>query len=165
MLYFSYGSNMSFARLLERVPSARFITTATLVEHDLRFHKKSKDGSGKCDAFLTGNPEHKVLGVVFEIDVVEKPVLDSKEGLGFGYEEKEVSLVQSTGQEVSAYTYYAIKIDEALKPYHWYKHHVLTGATENRLPISYVNRIMNTESVADQDQERHQREMAIYTNK
>ncbi len=165
MIYFSYGSNMSLPRLIDRVPSAKFVTTATLTEHDLRFHKISKDGSGKCDAFQTGNTDHKVIGVVFEIDEVEKPALDEKEGLGYGYEEKDVLLIQSSGQEISAFTYYATNCDQAKKPYQWYKHHVLTGAKENGLPDYYVNKISNIESIADQNQERHQREMAIYANR
>ncbi len=53
MLYFSYGSNMSSRRLLSRVPSARFITSASLPGHALHFHKKGLDGSAKCDAYET----------------------------------------------------------------------------------------------------------------
>lgn len=164
MLYFSYGSNMSSARLLARVPSACFITTATLIEHELRYHKRSADGSGKCNAFQTGNPNHQVLGVVFEISAAHKPDLDRYEGLGYGYEEKEVTLINSSGQEIIAYSYYATQIDHALKPYHWYKHHVMTGARENGLPEFYVNEYLNIESIADHDQERHKLEMAIYEN-
>ena len=57
-------------------------------DHDLRFHKKSKDGSGKCDALETNNSEHFVIGVVFKISETDKSELDRKEGLGFEYEEK-----------------------------------------------------------------------------
>jgi len=58
---------MSIKRLRERVPSARFVSIATLHAHELRFHKKSVDGSGKCDAYATQNNEHAVIGVVCEI--------------------------------------------------------------------------------------------------
>ena len=163
MLYFSYGSNMSQARLLARVPSARFFATATLIEHELRFHKKSIDGSGKCDAYQTGNPGHVIFGVVFEMDQAEKPALDKKEGLGNGYKEKEVTLTTSAGEEIKASTYYATNISKDLKPYQWYKHHVLTGAQEHGLPEAYVDRIKSIEATEDQDQERHEREMGIYT--
>ena len=165
MLYFSYGSNMSIKRLVDRVPSAKFETVASLHEHDLRFHKKSKDGSGKCDACKTNNPKHFVIGVVFEIDESEKSDLDRKEGLGYGYEEKEVTLISLSGEKISALTYYATSIDSELKPYHWYKHHVLTGAKENELPAEYIEKINSIESVADIKPERHESEMAIYANK
>ena len=162
MLYFSYGSNMSSARLLARVPSARIYSTAILVAHDLRFHKKSKDGSGKCDAFHTGNPRDQINGVVFEIDVTGKRVLDRLEGLGIGYDEKEVALMAGDGQAFRALTYYDTIIDETLKPYHWYKHHVLAGALENGLPEVYVNSIRAVETIADPNQQRHELEMGIY---
>ena len=165
MLYFSYGSNMSIRRLKDRVPSARVKTVATLPEHDLRFHKKSKDGSAKCDAHETNNLEHSVIGVVFDIAESDKPELDRKEGLGNGYNQKEVSVTTVSGETITAITYYATNIDSELKPYHWYKHHVLTGANENGLPKKYVEKISNIESIPDPMPERHEREMAIYANK
>lgn len=164
MLYFAYGSNMSFARLLVRVPSASFVATAMLARHELRFHKISKDGSAKCDAFLTDDPAHQVMGVVFEIDEAEKPVLDKQEGLGYGYDEKQVVVITNTGNEICALTYYALKIDDALRPYQWYKHHVVTGATEHGLPEDYIKKIIAVEAVTDADQARFGREMAIYAD-
>lgn len=50
--YFAYGSNMCSGRLSERV-SCTFVAVARLAGHQLRFHKVSKDGSSKCDAFHT----------------------------------------------------------------------------------------------------------------
>jgi gamma-glutamylcyclotransferase len=165
MLYFSYGSNMSIKRLLDRVPSAKFETVATLQKHDLRFHKISKDGSGKCNAHLTNNPEHSVIGVVFEMADSEKQDLDRIEGLGYGYEQKQVALISVSGESISAMTYYANSIDSELKPYQWYKHHVLIGAEENGLPVEYIEMINSIASVTDPNPQRHEREMAIYANK
>ena len=162
MLYFSYGSNMSIRRLQARAPSARYVDTATLHRHELRFHKKSRDGSAKCDAHETGDTSHYVIGVVFDIALTDKPELDRLEGLGFGYEEKSINILTATNQTISAYTYYATHIDSSLQPYHWYKHHVLTGAVENRLPANYIEQIYSIASIADPRKERHKLEMAIY---
>ena len=162
MLYFAYGSNMSSRRLRERVPSARFRFTATLEAHDLRFHKRSRDGSAKCDALETRNPAHRVIGVVFEIAQTDKTTLDRYEGLGSGYEEKQVALLTSSDASITAFTYYATHIDSALKPYSWYKHHVLSGAREHQLPVAYIERINGIESITDLNYERHECEMAIY---
>lgn len=156
---------MSLKRLIDRVPSAKLEAVATLNEHDLQFHKISSDGSGKCDAHETNNPEHSVIGVVFEIADKEKQNLDRKEGLGYGYEQKEVTLTLASGQSIKATTYYATNIGSNLKPYHWYKHHVLTGAKENGLPAEYIEKINRVESVTDPKPERHESEMAIYANK
>ncbi len=162
VLYFSYGSNMSIRRLRDRVPSARFVTVATLHKHELRCHKVSRDGSGKCDAFETGDSNHHVLGVVFEISEFEKPELDLKEGLGKGYEEKMVQLVTPDGDCLEAITYYATITDGAIRPYYWYKQHVLIGATECGLPEDYIDAFAQIESVADPNPERHAAEMVIY---
>jgi len=162
MLYFSYGSNMSSKRLQARTPSARFVTLASLSHHELRFHKRSHDGSSKCDAFETGDESHNIVGVVFEIADLEKPILDRYEGLGHGYEKKIVSVADSRGDILETYTYYANDIDTSLAPYHWYHHHVLTGAIEHGLPDEYVSRIERITTMDDPDAQRHAREMAIY---
>ena len=165
MLYFSYGSNMSSKRLKDRVPSACYITIATLIKHELRFHKKSMDGSSKCDAYETGAEEHKIIGVVFEVSDAEKPELDIKEGLGKGYDEKLVNLVTQSGDYIEATTYYATNIDKNKKPYHWYKQHVINGAEEFGLPEEYIDIIRNTESITDNKHSRHELELSIYANK
>lgn len=164
MLYFSYGSNMSSRRIRQRVPSANFIAVATLCGHDLRFHKRSVDGSAKCDAYATGDETHNIIGVMFDITESEKPTLDMYEGLGHGYDEKIVEIVTSSGHIVEATTYYALAIDPVLKPYHWYKQHVLRGAMEHDLPGEYTDRIRGIDSIEDPDTSRYEREMAIYAD-
>ena len=153
---------MSSKRLQCRVPSANFVTIATLNNHDLRFHKISTDGSGKCDAFETGNRKHTVIGVVYEISAAEKPMLDQKEGLGYGYNEKVVSVEMNSGEIIEAVTYYAIKIDPVLNPYQWYKQHVLRGATEHGLAATYVDCIDKVAAFDDPNPERHEEELSIY---
>jgi hypothetical protein len=163
MLYFAYGSNMSISRLRQRVPSAMRIGISTLHEHDLRFHKKGKDGSGKCDAFETGISEHAVIGCLFKISAAEKAALDKAEGVGFGYEEKEITLIDESGGAVRAMTYYATSVDDSLNPYSWYLQHVVVGATESNLPSGYVSRLVSTENIEDTNHERDTIERAIYS--
>ncbi len=162
VLYFSYGSNMSSHRLLERAPSATFLSTATLQEHKLRFHKKSKDGSGKCDAEHTADQNDCVMGCVFEMSVSDKEALDRKECQGFGYKEKAVIVILENGEQVEASTYCAVVTDSGLTPYTWYKEHVLRGARENNLPHEYISNIEKIESLPDPDLDRHEQELAIY---
>ena len=162
MLYFSYGSNMSVNRLLDRILAATKIGIGLLREHELRFHKISNnDSSAKCDAYETGDQDHFVYGVVYDISVSAKSVLDNFEGLGYGYEEK--NIIVKVGEElISAFTYYATHIDSTLKPLHWYKEHVLRGAREHQLPESYIRQIELVESIPDLDVERHMMELTIY---
>ena len=131
--------------------------------HELRFHKVShKDGSAKCDVNETGVSEHIVYGVVFHISEHEKPELDRKEGLGYGYEEKDVLIKLKNGSDIEAFTYYATNIDPALKPFDWYKEHVLRGAWENELPQDYIRIIDTIDFDKDPDKERRNRELSIY---
>ncbi len=162
MYYFSYGSNMSTRRLLHRVPSAKKVDVGTLEKHELKFHKIGQDGSAKCDAFETGDPDHELYGVVFLISEQEKPLLDRKEGLGNGYEQKEVKILLNNGTIIEAFTYYATHINPALKPFEWYKEHVLRGARENDLPVAYIRDIENIDPIRDPDTKRYDDELSIY---
>ncbi|WP_438970708.1 gamma-glutamylcyclotransferase family protein [Methylophaga sp.] len=162
-LYFAYGSNMSVRRLKQRLPNAEIYCRATLNKHALRFHKKSHvDSSAKCDACITGKSTDSVHGVLYILDVVEKPKLDAVEGVGHGYDTKKVTVVDEQGNGLEAYIYIATDIDAKLKPYDWYKHHVLIGAKENNLPDEYISQIAAVTSIADPDQKRLQLELAIY---
>ncbi len=163
MHYFAYGSNLSIARLQQRAPSAQRVGLFMLHSHDLRFHKPGRDGSGKCDAFETGDASHCVMGSVFKIDPAEKARLDRAEGLGFGYGEKEVTVVDESGLKITAHTYYATKIDGSLRPYSWYLNHVIVGAIESSIPEVYLGRIRSIVSTEDPDPERDARERAIYS--
>ncbi len=162
LLYFSYGSNMSTPRLMNRVHSAKSVSVARLEKHRLRFHKRSKKGSGKCDIEFTDDAEHFVYGVVYRLLTTEKQKLDAIEELGQGYNEKTVSLVGIHGELFDAVTYYATDIDSSLKPYHWYKEHVIRGAKEHRLPPEYIRTIEGVESLLGPDQKTHDKELSIY---
>lgn len=162
MLYFSYGSNMSTPRLAARLPSARALEVARLDGHVLKFHKVGKDGSAKCDAESTRDDRSAVHGVLFRIPAGEKWVLDRWEGLADGYGEKFVRVVTRSGEARRALTYHATRIETGLKPYEWYKEHVLRGAREHGLPAEYVRAIERVETVPDPDRARHERELSIY---
>ena len=152
---------MSVSRLKARVRFAKVFKVACLYEHVLKFHKKSKDGSGKCDAVKTDISDDVVWGVVFEIDKEKIKILNRYEGKGSGYEIKEVLLIGDDDKEIKAFTYYATEKDPSKKPYHWYKEHVLRGAQQNGLPSDYIQKIKLIESIEDPDSERCKREMEI----
>ena len=160
LYYFSYGSNMSTRRLAARVPSAKKICNAYLPGHQFRFHKRGKDDSAKCDAHFTANAKDHVKGVLFEILAAEKPLLDAIEGQG--YESKNVSVVTDDEKTIDAFTYVALHIDKSLKPYHWYKQHILAGAREHQFPEDYISSIETIESIEDKDAARIERETGIY---
>src|ERR1700722_8939859 len=163
MLYFAYGSNMCAGRLRRRVPSATFVNIVKLAGHSFRFHKRSTDGSGKGDAFETGNPLDIIWGVIFDIDEGQKPTLDEAEGLGVGYEEKTANVLDESGHEhvVVLYVAEANSTDNTLRPYSWYKRFVIDGARQHDLPGEYINTIAAMHDMEDSDRDREQRNRSI----
>lgn len=160
--YFAYGSNLSVRRLQQRVPSASFVCTACLSKHQLRFHKRNRDGSAKADCYASGIGSQHVWGAVFSIDADERILLDRAEGLGAGYEAKVVSVEGKNGVLVEAFTYVATDIVDGWLPYTWYKQHVVIGAKEVCLPMEYLQVISRIEAKVDPDESRDQRELSIY---
>lgn len=163
VVYFAYGSNMSTARLRERMPSCQPLGTATLPGHSLRFHKRSIDGSGKCNAFRRGN-DHYVVGVLFRFDPAEHDKLDEAEGVGRGYEHAMVTVINEEGRRRKVLTYVATPshIDDRLQPYGWYKEFVLSGAEEHGLPTEYVaEHIRAVEGIEDPNKKRDEKQRAI----
>ena len=164
MLYFAYGSNMSQQRLRARVPSAQRLKVATLHAHRLAFHKIGTDGSAKCDISPCTHHEATVFGVLYTMDTRHRAALDRAEGLGNGYEVKQLDLIALDGERVSAFSYYATAVDDTLQPFDWYLRHVLRGARENALPADYTARIAAIATIADPDPQRARRELAIHTS-
>ena len=160
---FAYGSNMLTARLRARVPSATAIGVGYIAGHALKWHKKSRDGSGKCDIERTGQNGDVVWGVLFKIATAEKPALDEAEGFGAGYEEQSVEIVVGDST-LPALAYVATSKDSSLRPYHWYKAFVVAGAKEHGLPVAYVDSLEATASIADPDSKRNAKNMRIFSS-
>lgn len=153
---------MCTARLASRVRAAHPVGIARLPGYKLAWHKRSKDGSGKCDAFRTGDPADMVVGVVYEIADGEKPRLDRAEGLGHGYLEKTDVVDGPSGPlQVSFYIAERSQIDSTLKPYDWYKEHVLCGAQDNQLPLDYIAQVTAVEALTDHDAARAHKERSV----
>ncbi|PSQ95135.1 MAG: gamma-glutamylcyclotransferase [Bacteroidetes bacterium SW_9_63_38] len=153
MYYFGYGSNMLLSRLRRRVPSAEPAMNAKLPEHTLRFHKRSRDGSGKCN--IVSAPSETVHGVVFEVSPADLDALDEAEQQGRRYRRQSVT-VQGTTEAVEAFAYVAdpFYVDDALHPYEWYHALVLAGARQHGLPDSHIAAIKAVSTIPDPSRER-----------
>lgn len=160
---FAYGSNLCVARMLARAPGARVLATGRISGHALRWHKKGRDGSGKCDAVETGAGADEVWGAVYEMTEADKRALDRFEGLGEHYFEKTVVVRTGDGREIDAGVYVASPrwIDDGARPWRWYLEHVLAGAREHGLPPPYVAALERVPADDDPDRARHARESAI----
>jgi hypothetical protein len=157
--YLAYGSNLHLSRMQRRVPSALTRGVVALPGWRLHFHKRGKDGSGKCNVVETGAPGDCVHGVVYRIAAREKPLLDRAEGLGSGYELRRLR-VASHGE---AFLYVAAPshIDECLQPFSWYKAYVVEGARFHGLPDAYLEDLAAAEALADPDAGRQREHLRL----
>lgn len=158
-LVFAYGSNMLKSRLAARCPNAAVVGVAELAGYRLAWHKRSSDGSGKCDVVVS-EVDTAVFGVVYEVSKTEKRRLDRAEGLGAGYEERAVRvLLRGASEDVTLYA--ATEVDGSLRPFTWYRDLVIAGAMEHGLPGSYIESLRAVVAIEDPDRARHDKHMAL----
>ena len=163
-LYFAYGSNMLVERLrsLSRAPSACPVAHALLEGWQLRFDKRSRDGSGKCH--IERKPGACAHGVVYLLDENDFRTLDLAEGVGAGYERVRIGRVLlGDGTEVNAITYLAEPsyVVDGLAPYDWYRDLVLAGAEQHQLPQEFITQLDQTSALPDPVPDRATRQEAI----
>lgn len=154
--YAAYGSNLHPVRLQERVRSAVLLGTSVLEGWQLHFHKRGKDGSGKCSLL----PDHsRVYVAVYEMPVTQRLALDRAEGLYSGYDARTLD-VPRFGE---CFTYLAAEthVDETLRPFCWYKALVLAGCEALGFPRSYVAGIRAVAHSMDDDGIRHDKHMSL----
>jgi gamma-glutamylcyclotransferase (GGCT)/AIG2-like uncharacterized protein YtfP len=147
MLYFAYGSNLSWEQMNQRCPSARFVGVGVLPDHKLAFTRKSVNrGCGVADAL----PENgaAVWGVVFQIDDVDIGKLDASEGYKPGrsknsYFRRETRvLVDGDHQRpLETWVYFANRERNAPLPNAAYKDLIVSGAKYWHLPHEYVRQL------------------------
>jgi hypothetical protein len=132
--------------------------------YTLRFHKLGRDGSAKCDALRTGDPEHWVHGVVYSIDQRERLDLDRVESAGVGYDPVLLG-VRAGDSELRVWTYCArhTAVVEGIAPFDWYLDFVIAGARHHGLPGDYVAALEHIEARRDPDDQRSALNRAILT--
>jgi cation transport regulator ChaC/SOS response regulatory protein OraA/RecX len=141
VLHFAYGSNMSTPRLEKRVGTVRKRGIAKLDGFEIRFDKKSDDGSGKTNIakMMDGGT---VWGVLFELTPEQMATLASREK---GYATRDDLKVIRDGVPVAATTFVAKKQTEGLKPTRTYLDYLIAGAREHQLPPEYIAKLQAVE--------------------
>jgi hypothetical protein len=151
MLYFAYGSNMDWAQMRERCPSARFVGVAVLTDHRLGFTRKSINrGCGVADAVR--DEGQSLWGVVYEFADVDIGKLDKSEGYRPGREKnsywRRECMVFLDGDEQGPLTvraYFADPQTNTPPPNQAYKNLILSGARHWHLPEEYIRELEHIE--------------------
>ncbi len=156
--YFSYGSNMLVERLLARCPSAKLLGVAKARGYELKFSKKSKDGSGKAMPFATKQAGAVIHGVLFDISKDELKALDRAKRCGYGYDRTpdfSVYLIDEAAPvEVTTYVANAGYIYPGLQPFDWYLALVIAGAQQHDFPTKYIKSLRAVPHFPDKDLKR-----------
>ena len=132
---------MLTVKLKCRCSSVDIIGVYWTKEYNLKFHKKSIDGSGKGNMAPANGGTGELYGIVFTINKDDEQRLHDAEGYGYGYKKTKIEVIsEKTKKPLRAWAYYAeaAYIDDNLKPYRWYKTQTLLGAKEHGLPPRYI---------------------------
>ena len=160
MLYLAYGSNMSHRRIEARLGSCVRLGVGWLDGCQLAFHKRGPDGSGKCNAYLTGDDSDRLYGVVFGLREAQGHILDRYEGPGYYRRYFALSMVGGI-RYAFAYVGREAYIDSTFPPYDWYLNFAITGAKEGGVPIPYIRRLEARPCITDPDLARRDKSRAI----
>jgi len=135
--YFAYGSNMCQQRLIDRIGSFTVVGIAVLGGHDLKFNKRSADGSGKANIVIDSTKQ--VEGIVFAVTPDQLRTLDGKEP---GYHRENVQVILG-GHAEECVTYVANddRIADGLQPSHDYLDLIRCGAAHFQLSDEYQRQL------------------------
>ena len=139
---------MHALRMQSRVPSAVSCEPASLMQYELRFHKRGSDGSAKCN--IVPNVDRQVFGVVYETLSAETVSLDKVEGSDYRRARLEVNgLNTSQNYKVFAYIARRSAIDDNILPEAWYHEFVVAGAVMHGLPDDYIRMLAEIKTLPD----------------
>ena len=152
---FSYGSNLLFERINERIKSVKIIGKYKLRGYRLVFNKASEDGSVKANIEESSDPNDSVWGIIHKFDRKEKFILDWHETLGYGYQ-LICFRIKLNGKSETVHTYIVneTRFKKKGRPYSWYLKLVIAGAVQNQFPKAYINKLTSIITNADSNQNR-----------
>lgn len=130
-------------RLCSRVPSAKVIGQARLLNKRMVCNKNSIDGSGKAN--LVDSPGGVAWGVLYKVGAEELSKLDKVEG---DYQRLTMQVLTNEEGFIESEVYISMKLTD-LTPYDWYKDLIISGACEHELPRDYLKYLKQLPSRPD----------------
>ncbi|XP_047531034.1 gamma-glutamylcyclotransferase-like [Vanessa atalanta] len=150
-LYFAYGSNLLKKRIRINNPTAEFIGTGKLDNHQLDFIKYSDHWRGASATIIPTNNKH-VWGAIWRLHVKDMSALDRQEGVETNwYFAKAVEVLTPDGAKVKCRTYQQtinpplrgpheeLPLDR--RPSSTYLDCIVNGAMDCNLPQDYITEL------------------------
>lgn len=143
--YFGFGSNMSMTSLrakgVEPLAARRAVLHGWRLRFNVQHFFRHEGGVGNIEC--TGNPDDRVLGVLYECSDEALAALDAMEAYGHGYGRISVEL-EAEGESFSALAYIGMPefINDACLPSRRYLNILINGARQASLAPDYVQALM-----------------------
>ena len=162
ILYFGYGSNLSQADLDDWKKGnpkhahvdlkLKKVSIGFLAGYRLGFTRKSKSERrgfmGVADIVKTDEePQSRVWGVIFSLNVCQGKAIADKEGNPFAYRQIWVEVTDKDGAKHSCLTYEAVVENDKMRKYLYYRplgaycDTIRKGGQEHGLPQEFVNHL------------------------
>lgn len=142
--YFGFGSNLNITSLRAKGVQPVSARRGTLHGWRLRFNVqhffRHEGGVGNIEPGT--QPDHQVLGIVYECPDESLAALDATEAYGHGYDRIEVT-VEVDGELVTALTYVGMPgfINDNCLPCQRYLNILVAGAREATLDSDYIRKL------------------------
>jgi len=164
-LYFAYGSNLFQPWLERRVGSVTVLAIGFVPVTELRYNKRSTDGSGKANLVQSSQILTPAQGVIYRLSALQLESLDRAEGAGKHYA-RTIIPVNVANDTLDCQVYLAKDdyIDDDLQPYTWYRDLILAGARSQGLTDEYIQFLARFEAAPDPKLAR-ERKARILLNK
>ena len=151
--YFAYGSNMLASRLLARLPDAVLVEPALLPRYVLRFNKRGRDGSAKCNVLR--HPHATVPGVLYRLDVRGLARLDRIEGRGYRRNALQVAgIISGIRYPACCYVAKGAAIEDGGVAFDWYRDLVVAGGLAHALPAAHIDALLSAPTRIDPNSRR-----------
>jgi gamma-glutamylcyclotransferase len=87
VLYFAYGSNLSFDQMARRCPKSRFVGRARLYQYEFQINER-----GFANVVKVRDPEVFVDGLCYRLTKADEAALDRSEGVPTAYQKTELEV-------------------------------------------------------------------------
>ena len=131
--YFSYGSNMDLAQMVERCPGSVVIGRATLPDHEFRI---AAGGYGT----VVPSPGAVVHGILWNLPEEDEAALDVYEDLANGFYRKVARDVRAGGAPQPAMMYIAADPTPG-RSVPGYQEKIVAAAIRHGFPAPYVDQL------------------------